>query len=363
MQVSVAASSVPVPAQRTDVLGSSESPAASQPGGHLAGAPKTVSTVPLPSGGRPDIISAHQSATPSVAPVRVTTVSAEEGEVRTVPERAKESGELAFTAELTAVSHVSDLAPGSHQQPQLLQKTPRPEDVRTGSNTLEAPSRQQEPNPIPAVHETTSTTERTNPERHREEQAKPSTIGDATHTSVLQEIPASVSPAITERTTVQSQRESIPDAPRTEPEIKTELHPELPRPQAATHEIRLELAGNNHRVELKVSDREGEVKIAVRTADNHLADRLRDNLPTLSSRLAENGIRSQTWHPASASSEGWRHSHETATGHPGDTQDAHPQQQDREQRRDHAPKRPRVDDDKQTKEKGKDFEWLLSTMH
>ena len=96
--------------------------------------------------------------------------------------------------------------------------------------------------------------------------------------------------------------------PTLQPDVDPPKHP------AAVREIRLELSGNDQRVEVKLSDRAGELQVAVRTGDSQLADRLRENLPALSSRLEQGGMRAETWHPAAAAAGDWRQTEETVDG-------------------------------------------------
>jgi len=114
-------------------------------------------------------------------------------------------------------------------------------------------------------------------------------------------------------------------------------------------------------VEVKLTDRAGELRIAVRTPDSHLAERLRTDLPALSSRLEESGFRAETWHPTSASQDGWHKPRELATATSTGQQEEPQQQQDRGQQRQDEPRRPQLPkEDEQPKEKRKDFEWFLS---
>jgi hypothetical protein len=115
-------------------------------------------------------------------------------------------------------------------------------------------------------------------------------------------------------------------------------------------------------VELKLSEKAGELKVAVRTADNHLAERLRADLPALSSRLEQSGLRAETWHPSQAATGEWRRTDQMAAANQGGPQDDQSRQQGREQQHEGEPRRPYVPkDDQQPKDKRKDFEWFLST--
>jgi hypothetical protein len=141
-----------------------------------------------------------------------------------------------------------------------------------------------------------------------------------------------------------------------------EAPPEPPKASAPVREIRLALPGSEQRVEVKLTDRGGEVQVSVRTADGQLADRLRQNLPALTSRLAESGMRAETWHPPASGSDR-REFKEIPTAASSDSSDAQPRQDGRRQDRESEPRQPRVlEQTDRSKEKGKDFTWLMSTL-
>jgi hypothetical protein len=142
-----------------------------------------------------------------------------------------------------------------------------------------------------------------------------------------------------------------------EPDAKLEA----PKP-GAIRDMKFEVTGNDRRVEVRLSERAGEVKLTVRTPDGPLAGTLRENLPELSARLAESGIKSETWHPAAGPGGEVRNTSETSSS--GGMRDSEQQsrQQDREsqggeQRRHRNSPEPMV-----PKQKGKDFAWLMSSL-
>jgi hypothetical protein len=149
------------------------------------------------------------------------------------------------------------------------------------------------------------------------------------------------------------------------------LDAEVPKPPAAARNIQLDVNGGNQRVEVRLTERGGEVQVAVRTADAHLAGALREDLPALSSRLAESGFRAETWHPASpgASSEGpsgpgdW---HKLAEPSPGGTpQDPNgrSRQDSGQPQGDSQPRQPKTSEQQpDRKDQGKDFAWLMSSL-
>ncbi len=136
-------------------------------------------------------------------------------------------------------------------------------------------------------------------------------------------------------------------------------------------DLKFEVTGGQQRVEVRLSDRGGEVKMTVRTADEPLANTLRENLPSLSARLAESGFKSEAWHPAASSADELRHA--AASGARGASHDANhdankdadaqPRQQEREPPDGGAQRRPKSP--QQTaphRQKGEDFSWLISSL-
>jgi len=170
--------------------------------------------------------------------------------------------------------------------------------------------------------------------------------------------------------------ESAAPPERTEPTPRSEAprqaHPSVaappeppaaPKPAGAARDIKLQLAGAGpQRVDVHLTERAGQVQVAVRTPDSHLAGTLRDNLPTLSARLAESGIRSEAWHPSAPATEPQRTGE---TSRSGQSQDHNPQSggQHQEQQSGGEPRRPKLPEaPMERKEKGKDFTWFMSTL-
>lgn len=65
-------------------------------------------------------------------------------------------------------------------------------------------------------------------------------------------------------------------------------------PGSAAREIQLELRDADSRVSVRLVERAGSVQVQVRTPDSHLAGTLRDDLPTLTQRLEQTGLRAET---------------------------------------------------------------------
>jgi hypothetical protein len=138
-------------------------------------------------------------------------------------------------------------------------------------------------------------------------------------------------------------------------------------PEAAkaplVRDLKLEVGGGEQRVEIRVSERGGEVKMTVRTPDTQLAGALRENLPTLSARLADSGFRSDAWHPAASATNQWRHAGESSAGGASPDANTPSRQQNRQAQDDAGQRRPKSPQEATPqKEKGKDFAWLMSTL-
>jgi hypothetical protein len=128
-------------------------------------------------------------------------------------------------------------------------------------------------------------------------------------------------------------------------------------------DMKFEVTAGQQRVEVRLSERAGEVKMTVRTADEPLANTLRENLPALSARLAESGLKSEASHPAASSTNELRHTAESAARGASQDADAQPGQQDREPQDGAGQRRPKSSQEATPqKEKGKDFAWLMSSL-
>jgi hypothetical protein len=136
---------------------------------------------------------------------------------------------------------------------------------------------------------------------------------------------------------------------------------------SAARNIQLDVNGGDRRVEVRLTERGGEVEVAVRTPDAHLASALREDLPALSSRLAESGFRAETWHPASpGATSGPGEGHKLAEPSPGGTpQDSNgrSRQNGGQPQGDSQPRQPKASEQQpDRKNPGKDFAWLMSSL-
>ena len=157
--------------------------------------------------------------------------------------------------------------------------------------------------------------------------------------------------------------------PAAVPEPSTDAGPS--KPPAAARNIQLDVTGGNRRVEVRLTERGGEVEVAVRTPDAHLASALREDLPALSSRLAESGFRAETWHPASPGASSGAPSvsgewHKLAESSPGGAlQDpaGRSRQNGGQPHDDSQPRQPHTREPQpDRKDQGKDFAWLMSSL-
>jgi len=153
--------------------------------------------------------------------------------------------------------------------------------------------------------------------------------------------------------------EAKPVSPKDAMEVQTK--PEAAK-GAPVRDMRFEVVGVDRRVEVRLSERHGEMKMTVRTPDTNLASTLRENLPALSTRLAESGFKSETWHPAASSTSDWQHAAEPSKG--GAFQDSNTPSRQQHRESDgggqQQPKRPQEPVTQQ--QKGRNFAWLMSSL-
>jgi len=181
----------------------------------------------------------------------------------------------------------------------------------------------------------------------------PATFGERfVEAAVLPPQQSSSHPAEATRTTQQASR---PEPPQSQPQPAGTAT--VPR------DIKLELSSGGQRVEVRVADHGGDVHVAVRTSDAHLAGALREDLPALSSRLEQSGLRADAWHTTPSADHSRRDLDSPAGSHP---QNSHSQQHpdSREQQGQPERQRPRIyEDQPNRKEKrGKEFEWFMSSL-
>jgi hypothetical protein len=133
---------------------------------------------------------------------------------------------------------------------------------------------------------------------------------------------------------------------------------QAPAPSAA-NDIRIALNDNGQRVELRVTERAGDIHVTVRTPDSQLATAMREDLPSLSSRLEQSGFHSEMWRPAASQSgeakaigvSSGNAAHDSREQHGGRQQHEDPQQNHRNPQQTLNRKSDR-----------KEFSWLLESI-
>ena len=135
--------------------------------------------------------------------------------------------------------------------------------------------------------------------------------------------------------------------------------PEPARPPAGAREIRVQVDGAQ-RVELRMVERGGEVHVAVRTPDSKLAGALREDLPALSQRLEQTGLRAESWHTGQAAGE--RQPAMSSLGSSGSSGDRQDQPASDDGRRQQGRQESKEQQNAPRKEQRKDFEWLFSSL-
>jgi len=291
-----------------------------------------------------------------------------------VPAASGDIGEVAFVVRTLAVPTGKDAVPTSKDNvrpestasqpaavasrrilvPQEQVRVPAPEPVVASENH---PSTLSEPNPEPNPPPTRAG-------RERRMEAAPyerSETHAAIPTGKVVSITALDAPVKAESS---PQRPEIPEAKPVSPKdaLEVQTKPE-PAKATAVRDMKFEVVGVDRRVEVRLSERHGEMKMTVRTPDTNLASTLRENLPALSTRLAESGFKSETWHPAASSTSEWQHSAEPSKG--GAFQDSNtPQREQHRESQDGGgqqhPKRPQEPVTQQ--QKGRNFAWLMSSL-
>jgi len=145
---------------------------------------------------------------------------------------------------------------------------------------------------------------------------------------------------------------------------ETRIAPELPvKPPITPRDLHLAVGSGDQRVDVRVAERSGEIHVAVRTPDQRLAGSLRDDLPSLASRLETAGLRAQAWRPGTlAASERIRI--ETSARTASQNFQEQPGQHGRRQDADRQPPQPRKPQHSVSPAKPdrKDFQWLFNSL-
>jgi hypothetical protein len=143
------------------------------------------------------------------------------------------------------------------------------------------------------------------------------------------------------------------------------LESEAPKAPGATRDIKLEVNSGDQRVEVHLMEHGGDVHVAVRTPDTHLAGELRENLPSLSSRLEQTGLRPEEWHTPTPVSGEWHRQIDHSAGSSANDPNGQPRQDTRERQGDPEQRQqPKAfEEQPNRKEKGKEFAWFMSSLH
>ena len=124
-------------------------------------------------------------------------------------------------------------------------------------------------------------------------------------------------------------------------------------------EIQLELRDADARVNVRLVERAGAVEVDVRTPDSHLASSLRQDLPALTSRLEQTGLRAETWHDAPADA-----ATRIRTAEPGGGAGFQSSQNPSREGGGHDPRdgQPKEKQQKQNQPQSKEFSWLYTSL-
>ncbi|MGP8248269.1 MAG: hypothetical protein ACLQVN_27620 [Bryobacteraceae bacterium] len=141
--------------------------------------------------------------------------------------------------------------------------------------------------------------------------------------------------------------------------------PAAPAASPVNRDIQLQVGSGPGAVAVRVAERAGEIRVDVRTPDSQLTSTLRQELPTLATRLAESGFNAAIWHPLSGSASAFsRDATGTSTPANADDQGGHEQGQPQQQSGRQPPdERPQPSSPSQpTNTNGKDFQWLFTSL-
>ncbi|MGB7762439.1 MAG: hypothetical protein WBL61_21575 [Bryobacteraceae bacterium] len=133
-----------------------------------------------------------------------------------------------------------------------------------------------------------------------------------------------------------------------------------PAADVAAREIQLELRDADARVNVRLVERAGSVQVEVRTPDSHLAGSLRDDLPALTARLEQTGLRAETWHDAPAAAAARIRMAEPASN--GGFQSSPNQSRREGGGRDPRDGQPQEKRQNQNQPESKEFSWLYTSL-
>jgi hypothetical protein len=233
--------------------------------------------------------------------------------VRTVPEgdAGAQSSKVAFEASLRVNSKVAaQPSQPNRQAPQKIEAG----DARQQAKTEDAHA----PRPANAP---ASANKRDDGERERQDHSSKSDDGADTPAGPLKDSPAVAAPLATAvdptiaaaaahaagHGAQPTSRVDAPAAPASSPaptSTSEAAAPADPAPATApTTDIKIAVGDGAQRVELRISERAGDIHVAVKTPDSQLANALRNDLPSLSTKLEQSGFHADMWRPEASSGE------------------------------------------------------------
>jgi hypothetical protein len=301
-----------------------------------------------------------QLKTSAERPLIATDPKPEESPVPQIPSNDGEEPprplELAFAAKLVPIS--DPVAASPKEAPPKAETRPAAKaDVVPGdseSETADQPSPLRERPAAPAV---TPRARESRQERHPEQQ------DPAPQREAAPEWRASFSGPMHEAATSRPAIEPEPAPGTPAPHSTAAAESAVPaQPVApAARDIRIELAGGDRRVEVRLMERAGKVHVAVRTPDAQLAGALRENLPSLSARLEQTGMRTESWHPgADAAADKRPQAAQPSRGDSADARDRESSQSQQRESKDDSQRRSRENGSQaHRRNKGVSFSWFM----
>ncbi len=280
-------------------------------------------------------------------------IPAADTKVQVLETGTPDRGEVAFALQMKAMSTSEGTAqlasPSGLPAAEGSQRTPLP--AQQGGAPVPGPAEASEKRVAPPDQ----------PD-HTPERTGPAAGATATATAGTMIPPASLDAPVRAETAPER-----PEATLAKPVRPQDVMDGAAKPEAVkaplVRDMKFEVTAGQQRVEVRLSERAGDVKMTVRTADEPLANTLRENLPALSARLAESGLKSEAWHPVASSNNELRHTAQSAARGASQDADAQPGQQDREPPDGAGQRRPKSPQEATPqKEKGKDFAWLMSSL-
>ncbi len=363
-------SAVPMPETLPTASGSANESSKSDPAAPGKNGSKAAATQATPNGAAPGPArQVHPQAEPD------SDATSVEPAVRSIDDRAPamvQAGDAVSAAGASIVAFRARLVPlETAEKPAATAKALPPSSTPATSPSADSPREIQRRDTVPAgSQETTAATQAQPKQEDRNTDRQPSqqqqqqqrqAAAVETQPVVQQTVQsAGASPAASQPSGTSARADANPVPHPVTPAPVTEVKP------AAVHDLRLEVSGADQKVEVRLTERAGEVRIAVRTPDTQLAADLRENLPTLSSRLEQTGFRAEALPHDSLSAPGIdrRDLQQASAGGSGDSEqgsrNSGEQQQGNQQQQQHPQRHQTPEEVSELKTKRKEFAWFLS---